>query len=338
MTSTNSAPSSADLDAARLLLDRLGISPADLMGRAERRAPAPTFAAYVPVMRAAVSDGTRRVYATYWNRIIEHWGSRRLDEPTPSEINQLAAHLRTTVVTRRNARGGRGAAEHFIAALRCLYRHAENDGLITTADNPARKVAKPRRLPSTRRAVPDTRLAEINHIAATTGNDPALDALLLRLHTETACRRGGALALRPVDLDPDQCLIRLREKGETVRWQPVSPTLMTYLQQHAKHRGAPADGAFCATSTGGRSPHAATITCGCASAAISRGWPPSRSAPIGYGTRPLRGWSATSAMQSPAPTPDTPITRTQVPPPPTSALTSSKSPPPWRASPVKPTR
>jgi integrase/recombinase XerC len=48
----------------------------------------------------------------------------------------------------------------------------------------------------------------------------------LRLHTETACRRGGALALRPADLDPDQCLILLREKGETVRWQPVSPTLM----------------------------------------------------------------------------------------------------------------
>jgi integrase len=87
------------------------------------------------------------------------------------------------------------------------------------------KVAKPRRLPSTRRAITDTRLGEINYIAATTGNDPSLDTLLLRLHTETACRRGGALALRPDDLDPDQCLIRLREKGETVRWQPVSPTL-----------------------------------------------------------------------------------------------------------------
>ena len=89
-----------------------------------------------------------------------------------------------------------------IAALRCVYRHAENDGHIKTADNPALKVAKPRRLPSTRRAVPDTRLAEINQIAATTGNDHALDTLLLRLHTETACRRGGALALQPSDLDP----------------------------------------------------------------------------------------------------------------------------------------
>ena len=49
----------------------------------------------------------------------------------------------------------------------------------------------------------------VNGTAAATGDDPELHTLLLRLHTETACRRGGALALRPADLDPDQCLIRL---------------------------------------------------------------------------------------------------------------------------------
>ena len=68
--------------------------------------------------------------------------------------------------------------------------------------------------------------------AAITGNDPELDSLLLRLHTETACRCGGALALRCCNLDSEQCLIRLREKGETVRWQPVSPTLMHQLLAH----------------------------------------------------------------------------------------------------------
>jgi hypothetical protein len=129
-----------------------------------------------------------------------------------------------------------------VAALRCLYQRAVDDGLIAEADNPARKVAKPRRLPTTRRALPDTRLAEINEAAAATGDDPELDTLLLRLHTETACRRGGALALRPRDLDPDQCLVLLREKGETVRWQPVSPTLMGRLVEHARERHAPPDG------------------------------------------------------------------------------------------------
>jgi integrase/recombinase XerC len=33
--------------------------------------------------------------------------------------------------------------------LRCLYRRAVSDGLIKEADNPAQKVAKPRRLPAT---------------------------------------------------------------------------------------------------------------------------------------------------------------------------------------------
>jgi integrase/recombinase XerC len=247
MTAPNPAPTADQLvrpevAAALLVLERMGLSPADLLSAPRDRATVPTFAEYVPVVAEAVTAGTRRAYGSYWNRVIDHWGSRRLDEPTPSEIRQLMTHVKTHVVARRNARGGRSAAEHLIAALRCLYRHAEADGLITQADNPAIKVDKPRRLPSTRRAVPDTRLAEINQIAATTGNDPELDTLLLRLHTETACRRGGALALRPADLDPDQCLILLREKGETVRWQPVSPTLMTRLIQHGRDRHAPADG------------------------------------------------------------------------------------------------
>ena len=243
MTAVNSDLSrQTAVDAALVLLERMGLSPADLAGVPHARRPVPTFAEYVPVVSAAVSDGTCRAYGSYWNRIIEQWGGRRLDEPTPSEIRQLMAYVKTHVVARRNARGGRSAQEHLVAALRCLYQRAVEDGLIAEADNPARKVAKPRRLPSTRRAVPDTRLAQINETAAGTGDDPELDTLLLRLHTETACRRGGALALRPQDLDPDQCLILLREKGETVRWQPVSPTLMGRLVEHGRERHAPPDG------------------------------------------------------------------------------------------------
>jgi integrase len=230
----------AELDAARLLLARMGISPADLLSATAARPPAPTFAEYVPVVAGTVSDASRRAYGSYWKRIVDQWGGRRLDEPTPSEVKQLGEHIRANVVVRSNARGGRSAVENFITALRCLYNQAVADGLIAESDNPASKVSKPRRLRSTRHAVPDARLAEINQVAATTGNDPVLDTLLLRLHIETACRRGGALALRPIDLDTDQCLILLREKGETQRWQPVSPTLMAHLQHHARERHAPA--------------------------------------------------------------------------------------------------
>ncbi|GIH16156.1 tyrosine-type recombinase/integrase [Rugosimonospora africana] len=231
------AASRPELEAARLLLERMGISPADLLGVRPARPAAPTFAEYVPVVAAAVSAGTRRAYGSYWNRIVEAWGERRIDEPRPSEIEQLRGQVQTNVVARRNARGGRSAAEHLVAALRCLYRRAVADGYLEAADNPALKVDKPRRLSSTRRAIGDARLAEINQVAASTGDDPGLDSLLIRLHTETACRRGGALALRPRDLDSDQCLIFLREKGGTSRWQPVSPTLMRHLLAHHAERG-----------------------------------------------------------------------------------------------------
>jgi integrase/recombinase XerC len=232
----------AIVDAALLMLQQMGLSPADLVTAPKDRPPVPTFAEYIPVVSAAVTARTHRAYGSYWNRVLEHWGERRLDEPTPSEIRQLMSYVKTHAVARRNARDGRSATGHMVAALRCLYRHAEDDGLITAQENPARKVDKPRRLPSTRRAVTDDRLAEICQAAADGGDDPELDTLLLRLHTETACRRGGALALRPDELDPGQCLIRPREKGETVRWQPVSPTLMARLAEHARERHAPPGG------------------------------------------------------------------------------------------------
>jgi hypothetical protein len=81
MTSHQSAPSAADLDAARLLLSRLGVSLTDLLAASQDRVPAPTFAEYIPVVSTAVADGTRRVYGSYWNRVLQNWGTRRLDEP-----------------------------------------------------------------------------------------------------------------------------------------------------------------------------------------------------------------------------------------------------------------
>lgn len=48
---------------------------------------------------------------------------------------------------RRNVRGGTWAVESFIAALRCLYKHAEDDELISMSENVAAKVGKPPRQP-----------------------------------------------------------------------------------------------------------------------------------------------------------------------------------------------
>ncbi|WP_433662668.1 tyrosine-type recombinase/integrase [Nocardia sp. CA-128927] len=224
-----------EIEAARLLLAKLGLTPQQLV-EATPPVDVPTFSAYIPTIIATMPPTTLRVYGPYLRRIEEAWGTRVITEPTPAELRRLAERTKQRAVVRRNSRGGRSAVESLIAAARYLYQHAEEDGYIRPDDNPARKVAKPRRLASTRRAIPDQQLAEIVHVAATTGNDPYLDAMLLRLHIETACRRGGALALRPMDLDPQQCLIFLREKGETVRWQPVSPPLMHAMLHHIAER------------------------------------------------------------------------------------------------------
>ena len=225
-----------DIEAARLLLDRLGVTLADLM-QAPTAAEAPLFSDYIPRGATAVSPGTRRVYGSYWAMTDRAWGARRIDEPTVLEISQFAEQVKSGAIRRANSRGGRSSAEHLIGALRCLYRLAVADHIIPAAANPAAQVPKPRRLRSTRMALPDTRLAELCEVAGRTGNDPHLDTLLLRLHTETACRPGGAMSITPAGLDPEQCLVRLHEKGDTIRWQPVSPTLMEHLLAHAERRG-----------------------------------------------------------------------------------------------------
>lgn len=51
-TSAQQHPGAAELEAARLVLERMGVTPADLLGATQRRSPAPTFAEYIPVMRA----------------------------------------------------------------------------------------------------------------------------------------------------------------------------------------------------------------------------------------------------------------------------------------------
>ncbi|GAB3890382.1 hypothetical protein GCM10029964_061810 [Kibdelosporangium lantanae] len=191
-----------------------------------------------PRVRAAASPGTCRTYSSYWDRMNAVWGDWRLNEIAASDIEALHRTCTTAAVIRRNARHGRHAAENLIAAARAVYNRAIADGLIDPRLSPAHRVCKPRRLPSTRRALTPHELVAITDTARTTGNDVILDTLLLRFHTETAARRGGALALRLMDLDEEHCLVLLREKGGTIRWQPISPPLTLALADHAACRGA----------------------------------------------------------------------------------------------------
>ncbi|WP_202918840.1 tyrosine-type recombinase/integrase [Saccharothrix deserti] len=198
----------------------------------------PTFAEIVPVVTKAVPAPSRESYRAYWKKIVAVWGERRLDEITVPDVQSLFEYVKADVVVRRSANGGRSAVQHTYNALLCVYRYAVDEEVITGRQNVMSRVAKPPRPHSRRHGLDAALVARIVEVASSTGNDPALDALLLRLHIETACRRGGALALRVRDLDTKQCLILLREKGGASRWQPVSPTLMAHLRHHARARGA----------------------------------------------------------------------------------------------------
>ncbi|MEV6255297.1 site-specific integrase [Nocardia sp. NPDC051911] len=224
-----------DLAAARHLLERMGLTVDDL--GAGTGAEVPTFAAWIPVVRAAVPATTVANYDTYWRIIEREWPERRLDEPSATEIGRLVQGHRDNVVVRANSRDGHAAVAHFVSAFRCLYSYAERDRLIEHRDNPAAVVPRPAALPGLRHALTVDQVLELAHIAATTGNDPALDALIVRLHIETACRRGAVIRLALADLNVADCLVRLREKGGVVRWHPVSPTLMRRLVEHAAQRG-----------------------------------------------------------------------------------------------------
>jgi integrase len=229
---------------AHQVLAHLGVSLADLHATQDcsMAGPSavvmPTIAQYLPRVIAAAGPGAARTYGSYWTRMATVWGGRRVDSIAASDIEALQRQAIAAARKRRTSRGGRHAGEHVIAAARAVFNRAVADGLIDAAANPAHHVPKPRLLPNTRRALTPRELDAINVAARTSGNDVILDALLLRLHTETACRRGGALGLRVMDLDVDRGLVRLREKGRTLRWQPITVHLATRLAEHADARRA----------------------------------------------------------------------------------------------------
>ncbi|WP_086669010.1 site-specific integrase [Lentzea kentuckyensis] len=220
--------------AARLLIAQLGLTPDDLLWEPTDIL---TFAEYVPKVAAAAGPGAQRTYGTYWAYIVTAFGDRPLDEVDAIDIETLMRQVVDLRVVRRSDRGGLSTAEHLLAAMRTIYVHAIRDEILPPHHNPAAAIPKPRRQTSVRRALTNQELAAINDAVATTGDDTPLDTLILRLHTETACRRGGALALREDDIEPHWCLLRLREKNNAIRWQPASPTLIRALLRHRDERG-----------------------------------------------------------------------------------------------------
>ncbi|WP_280235964.1 site-specific integrase [Nocardia cyriacigeorgica] len=295
------ADTNADIAAVQMMMERLGLTAGDLTGARHPARVVPTFADHIPAVLAGMPEGrTREHYRTYWDKILDQpgWADRRLDEPTAAELRMLCEQIRAARIIRRSDRGGRDVVRHVVDALRRLYKHAEDSRLIDPRDNPAARLDKPKRTRSNRRALTSDLLAQIVDVAASTGNDPELDTLLLRLHSETACRRAGALALRPQDLDPVQSLILLREKGETQLWQPVSPTLMRALYCHAEESGGTATEQLLRTGGANPSRDADTTICSNDLAGSFSGSAATGSPSIGSATQLSPGSNAATARRS----------------------------------------
>jgi integrase len=195
----------------------------------------PTVREYLTTVQAVCSEGAAETYTAYWKLMVRMIGDLPLDSVKASDLKKVATCARKNCVKRSNSRDGLGAEENCVGAMRNFFAAAVNDALLD--ENLALKVPKPHRRSSRRRALTADEQVELYDATVGGGDDPLLDALLLRFHLETGARRGGALALRRRDVDIQRQCVRLREKGVTERWQPVSLTLLSALIEHAAARG-----------------------------------------------------------------------------------------------------
>jgi integrase/recombinase XerC len=228
---------------ARVLLAEaaaLGVTIEDLIAEssASPGSPtiAPTVAEYVQIVNPTFSKGTADTYQSYWRLAVLRLGDCPIDSIGVDDCEGVVADAVERARRNRPGTDGRSARENCIGALRALFARAERAGLV--AKSPAGDLEKPRRLPNRRRALEDHELREVIDAVRTTSHDPDLDLLIIRFHLESGARREGALNLRLRDLDGRRSTVWLREKFDTEREQPISPSLLQALQLHTSSRGA----------------------------------------------------------------------------------------------------
>ncbi len=76
MNPRSSPSTTAEVDAVRLLLERIGVRPEQLLGLPSSCTTIPTFGEYIDRVSEAVSSGTQWVYSSYWARVLDVWSDR----------------------------------------------------------------------------------------------------------------------------------------------------------------------------------------------------------------------------------------------------------------------
>lgn len=223
---------------ARLLLEEaraLGLDVADLVAAATGDAKPVTVAAWIDEIAPTFTPATTATYRPYWRLTARLLGDRYLAELTPADLAAVVDAAAERARSHRPDSTGRASRETCIAALRALYARAVDAGHLTA--NPAAALRKPLRTTSRRRALDDDELTALADAVRATSADPDLDLLLIRFNLETGARRQGALNLRVRDIDTRRATVWLREKNDTQREQPASPSLVSLLLAHAADRG-----------------------------------------------------------------------------------------------------
>jgi len=122
--------------------------------------------------------------------------------------------------------------------MRFYFRIAVNDRLIN--HSPAADVAPPKRPRPPERPLTPSELSDLFRVATQTGDDPALDTLLVLFLRHTACRREGCINLVRDNLDHRQHRVTVSEKNGETRVLPLAPWLLRELDTFATERGAAA--------------------------------------------------------------------------------------------------
>lgn len=243
------------IDALKAQMAATGITVEDLAaGPAPSRLPTVADAVANIKAKNRYSPKTVKTYTTGWDLLVALHGDAHLDQLTFEDLEQVAEKARRNAGARwerrnvvRSADGrrtydhdGQGAFESCVRAIRAVYTREYRKAGLAADQSPAKHVDIPTRKPNARRPLTRHELERTFEVAATGGDDPVLDVLLLRCGYELGARQEGLINLRLKDLNASRQTVTLDEKFGKKREQPTSRRLLQELEEMARERGASA--------------------------------------------------------------------------------------------------
>ena len=193
---------------------------------------------------------TYRVYDNHWKRLESIFGERDIAELKANDVIKVALLAEedsinhwNNINTSRQQKGlplkeftGANAYNACVDAISVVFKYAIDEELITL--NRTHSISRKEIDPPKRHGLSSTQIVELLDTAASGGNDPMLDHLIMWTQVETGARMSGILKLQLGDIDTKRQTIMLVEKRSKKRIQPVTRELMENLMRLASTRGA----------------------------------------------------------------------------------------------------